>query len=341
MQVDIKKIYRFKNSKESGSKSSVYSPEPQHNNKDTDFLLITESNKDLRTNDNSDIIDSLRKEMYDLCIQLSVQTNEFQSSQFIDDATRYIQKNKRFLYSVVSDYIMHNLSNKDDEKHADFYTNLEFVTDDLSKIQDENTRQSIIRLYDHCMLAKMQSNEFLEDDDKFQKRAGPIIHESIEAAQRNITEQFVSLIAIFTALAFLIFGGLSSFESIFSQLNSTPTCKLLMVSSIWGLGLTNLLALFFYFIFRISKTPFRKVCSEERSTLFQRYPILVLSNYVLGSLLLVSTLLYARDYIKQIVTVVSGIEGTTALKWSWGIIVFSTIVITLIATFFLFIKKHK
>lgn len=277
----------------------------EENNQSTGFLLRNSLPNQSQGTDNRDGVDKIQNAMKNLCKQLSEPNNIFEFDVFITTATSYIAEHKRFLYSVVSDYIVHDLS--DDQLHANFFSNIDILANRLDSINDEDTKRAVIRLYDHCMLARMQRNEFLEDDETFKRRAGPIIHDSIESAQRNITEQFVSLIAIFTALAFLIFGGLSSFESIFSHLNETPVCKLLMVASVWGIGLLNLISLFFYFIFRIVKIPFRKTDDSSETTTFQRYPILVIGNFILCNVLIISAALYSRDLIWQCIETITSL----------------------------------
>lgn len=314
-------------------------PKAQENNEDTGFLLKTGINDSAHVPETIDTIKLLQDKMKNLCTQLSVPTNKFNNDDFVYHATQYISDHKRFLYSIVSDYIVHDLS--EDQKHANFFTNLEIITANIDSVKDESTKQSLIRLYDHCMLARMQRNEFLEDDEKFKERAGPLIHNSIESAQRNITEQFVSLIAIFTALAFLIFGGLSSFESVFSQLKDTPICKLLMVSSVWGIGLLNLLALFFYFIFRISKLQFRKMDNPIGTTLFERYPILISGNFILLLVFIISALMYARNLIWNIAeTIINGHSNIPFIITSCIVIVVFLIFISIVFIL-LFLNKKK
>ena len=267
----------------------------EENNQSTGFLLRNSLPNQSQGTDNRDGVDKIQNAMKNLCKQLSEPNNIFEFDVFITTATSYIAEHKRFLYSVVSDYIVHDLS--DDQLHANFFSNIDILANRLDSINDEDTKRAVIRLYDHCMLARMQRNEFLEDDETFKRRAGPIIHDSIESAQRNITEQFVSLIAIFTALAFLIFGGLSSFESIFSQLSEIRVSKLIIVTCVWGIGLLNLITLFFYFVFRLVKIPLMKPESTQKSTIFQKYPIIATGNYILCSILLTASAIYIRDKI--------------------------------------------
>ncbi|MFW5670184.1 MAG: hypothetical protein ACOCM4_13265 [Acetivibrio ethanolgignens] len=92
------------------------------------------------------------------------------------------------------------------------------------------------------------------------------------------------MVGIFTALAFLIFGGISSLDSIFSNAE-LPVLKIIIIGSVWGLCIINLV---FVFLFCISKMANFKLESidKEDASIFQKYPIVWWSNFVIISIML-------------------------------------------------------
>lgn len=107
--------------------------------------------------------------------------------------------------------------------------------------------------------------------------------------------QFISLIAIFTALSFLVFGGISSLDNVFTDVGHVPVLELMIIGSIWSLCITNLV---FVFIFLIAKMTKLNIKSSERegATLSQRYPFFVWGNFVLLLILAAASWLYFIDY---------------------------------------------
>ena len=69
-----------------------------------------------------------------------------------------------------------------------------------------------------------------------------------ENLTKEMNEQLITLVSIFTALAFLLFGGISSLDNIFSGIDKTSILKLLMIGCIWGICLVNLIFVFLLFL---------------------------------------------------------------------------------------------
>lgn len=65
----------------------------------------------------------------------------------------------------------------------------------------------------------------------------------------KITPQFISLIAIFTSIAFLLFGGMSFLNELLSKFSDTDEFKIIFIVSVWGLAFSFSLYIVMYFIF--------------------------------------------------------------------------------------------
>lgn len=107
-----------------------------------------------------------------------------------------------------------------------------------------------------------------------------------EELTKDMNAQLLTMIGIFTALAFLIFGGISSLDNIFANIEF-PLFKLLIVGCLWGLCIINLIFVFLFCVGKMTKLNF-KSADRENATLFQRYPIVWWSNLIIVSIMALS-----------------------------------------------------
>ncbi|MDI9498238.1 MAG: hypothetical protein QM270_07120 [Bacillota bacterium] len=139
--------------------------------------------------------------------------------------------------------------------------------DDESK---QRISRSLLRLYDHVQLALVQHRQIrtpsgwlklqvkdvesrVDDLDNTQKDLRDMQGKALEAldsAERSMTNQIIGIVAIFTALSFVLFGGISALSTV-TQLFTEPLFKIISMGAIWGIGMFNLLLVFAHFINRI------------------------------------------------------------------------------------------
>lgn len=103
-----------------------------------------------------------------------------------------------------------------------------------------------------------------------------------------MTSQLVGLISIFTALSFIVFGGISSLENMVTSLQGTlkdqqSVLPILILAMAWAFCMMNLLFGFMYFVIRI--TTLEKPVDENAANVVQRYPVVFLCNYIILALL--------------------------------------------------------
>lgn len=122
-----------------------------------------------------------------------------------------------------------------------------------------------------------------EYDEKFKKR----IASYKEEMSKEMNTQMITMVGIFTALAFLIFGSISSLDGIFENIN-LPLFKVLSIGLIWGLCVSNMIFVFLYCVGKMTRLNF-KANQSPMASIFQRYPIVWWTNLLLVSLLLLST----------------------------------------------------
>ena len=92
---------------------------------------------------------------------------------------------------------------------------------------------------------------------------------------------------MFTALAFLIFGGISSLDNLFSEMNNLSILKLVTLGCVWGICILNLIFVFLICVSKMTHLPFGFSDKPEVS-IREKYAVVWLSNLILLTLLMFS-----------------------------------------------------
>lgn len=246
-----------------------------------------------------------------ICIALKADNNSFKSKELNSTIDLLRQLNgRKLIYSEISNQmytLSSDKSSSDGKEFANFITNVEKLKDVvLNDSSYQDLHDVVIKLYDHTQLANHQINVFRFNKEEFEN----MIKNSDEVGKKieSVNSQVLSLVALFTAMAFLVFGGLSAFESIFSNIQDVSTIKLSILSCIWGLGILNTIAVFMFFISKVIGKSFKQNEAND-ATLFQRYPYLILGNYILITLFCALSWIYLFvlkfDLTKKIKTIFS------------------------------------
>lgn len=104
---------------------------------------------------------------------------------------------------------------------------------------------------------------------------------------KEMNAQMITMVGIFTALAFLVFGSINSLDGVFENLKM-PLFKTLSVGLIWGICISNMIFVFLYCVGKMTKLKF-KANENDDATIFQRYPVVWWTNLILVALWLLST----------------------------------------------------
>lgn len=245
----------------------------------------------------------MEEDMVHLCRGLSDSTQGFSHliEKWLDELGTYVSKYGRLLYSTISNFIY----GLNEEEYAIFEANLYYVFEEvMNRPLLENTndaqkanemRRQVMKFYDHVNLARRQFTQFSDKTDILEKMISAQIDPKLAESAKDLTSQLVGMVAIFTALSFIVFGGISSLESLFAKLSCTADSILpVMITALaWVLCIGNLLFAFMYFILHI--IGIKPDLSADKGNLVQKYPFVFLMNYIIGSSLLVcSTAMAAK-----------------------------------------------
>lgn len=232
---------------------------------------------------------AMNQGMYRICKELLTPSSLFLPETWLLSLDRYITEHDRLLYKSISNYIF----DLNDNSFSTFLTNLDRAVEyrlSQSKGPDDGDAarklRTLLKFYDHVNLARTQFTMFSQKQDDIDRSIKSKLEPALAKSSKELTSQLIGLVAIFTALSFIIFGGISSLGSIFSVLSqrSESILPALIVAVAWAFCLLNLLFAFMYFVLRIiNKAP---DSINREGNLVQKYPLVFLINYCLLSALL-------------------------------------------------------
>lgn len=222
--------------------------------------------------------DDMAQSMQDFIISLKQNSDLFLPEDSYKKLEMYKKTYDRLLYTVLSDEIF---SCFDDETKIKEGTNILTNIDALlvycenNENYQKNIHNIILKLKDHANLASRQYNSLKQTDEEYQQKFNKRIFGFKEKVTQEMAAQLITLVGIFTAIAFVVFGGLSSLESIFS--NKRPLIEIIVIASIWMLGMINLV---FIFLKGISNMTQLDISSKNSDNLLEKYIWIIWFNLI-------------------------------------------------------------
>ena len=246
--------------------------------------------------------DKMSEAMKQLVDLFFLERSIFISQNPLDVLKTYIKKYDRLLYTVLSDAIYESFI-KNEEKEDFILGNIDYLLDLCNNdIEESSTssnknelknkkyvRKVALKIKDHTNLAIRQYRTLKQTDDEYKKKFSEQIGDFKEKLTQDITSQLITLVGIFTAIAFVVFGGISSLGSIFSDINKKSIIKLIISSSIWGIAMFNLI---FGFLLGISKMTGLNISSSNSRDFIKKYLLVFWMNAIMITILVVSLWLY-------------------------------------------------
>ena len=232
-------------------------------------------------------IEEMKADIVDICKTISLSSSQFEAEELFSKIKDYVNQYDRLLYAEISTYCY----NLDSEELDDFQGNLTFLVEYVHSQDFENelkadgedgaeneaellrrTKRIIIKLYDNVNLACSQMNSLRRSEEELHQHFVSEFEPAKSEITKDISSQLITLVGIFTAIAFLVFGGFSSLADIFSHLgDSIP--RTIMLASIWGLFICDGIFVFLGCIERIVQ--------KESVTLIGRNWLFVITNLIL------------------------------------------------------------
>ncbi len=208
----------------------------------------------------------------------------------------YLEAYGRLLYSTISSTIYNVLDcyrESQDDICSAIVSRVEALIaySETDSTTDKNiVKKTLVKLWDHVNLASQHYINLKQTDDEYSAKFEVNFKNYKEEVTKDMSSQLLTMVSIFTALAFLVFGSISSLDNIFS-VSGIPVLKAMLTGIIWGLCVLNLV---FVFLYCVSKMTNLKIMTSggNDASVFKRYPLVFWVNFLLLSLLLVCSWLY-------------------------------------------------
>lgn len=270
---------------------------------------LSKGHKDHVSKENKAEMTKMSRDMESLFELFFAKNNSFHPSKVFSKLKKYNAQHTKILYAPISNMIFMRIDENGPEESDSFLGTISsninktyhFTETEKKKALEKSENVeiydkiliSLVKMSDHVDLASNQYKSLKQSDDEFQQKFKKIIKPVKDKLERKINSQLISLIGIFTAMAFLIFGGISVLGNIAYNLQNTPLIKLVLVTSLWGLCIVNMI---FTFLFCISKMTKLKL-SWRSGSFLTKYPVIWFSNWILITVFIVSSWLYFSDQI--------------------------------------------
>jgi len=307
--------------------------------------------------DHSDRIQNMEEAIRKFFIKLQQRNDDFQPASAFNELLSYITIHDRVLYSTISNIIYYSyessgnfdpsgtlLSNLDAlVRYSEDPNNILAIKKSLSEHQSEktvdDTRKAVLKIWDHVTLASQQYTMLKQSDAEYDEKFKKRISTFKEDMTREMNAQMITMVGIFTALAFLIFGSISSLDGIFENV-SIPIFKVMSIGLIWGLCVSNMIFVFLYCIGKMTKLNF-KANKDSDASIFQKYPIVWWVNFTLISLLLITVWGYFIQQTAPGVWLINQTNSSPQLAFILG----SFVILLLIIVGYILLcrstRKHK
>ena len=291
------------------------------------------------SNPKSVFLNQMQAQILSLCRALdqSVATGQFHCEDWISELNKYISNSQnRLLYNDISNYIF----SKNGREYVSMMTNMDAVVDyAMTHLRADKEKEvlykTILKFYDHLNLARKQVEMFDSDRKSLQQDIELEVKTEISNATKDITSQLVGLVALFTAMSFLVFGGIASLDSIFESVKrfvnlESSVLPVLLVAVAWAFCMMNLLFAFMYFVLRLVKPEQFTIRSEKN--MVQRYPVVFLANYILLFLFVLFTAIWFASCYDVALPILNFVINNPLLICILGAVVF--------IVFFFFLGWH-
>lgn len=255
-----------------------------------------------------DVIQEMTEKINTICQLLLTDSNEFDRVTACDEIIDYLDGSKRILYAPISNtiYACYNEHEAEETEKmmGDMTANMQAVVEytlsdeykrrrrDAGKKQKafDDTKKAVLKIWDHINLAQMQYSTLKQTDSEYEEKFNKMVTPIKEDLSKDLNAQLLTMVGIFTALAFLIFGGISSLGNIFSN-QEVPVLKLMIIGSVWGVCMLNLVFVFLFCVGKMTKLKFTSTDDPDAS-IFKKYPIVWWTNLVIISIMILSLWAY-------------------------------------------------
>ena len=272
-------------------------------------------------------------------------SNELFDSEYAFNEIKKIEEEGiRLSYSTISNLIYGlNEKDKNTKNIATIISNIEklesFVESSKCRLESKEEKlkyqRIICKLWDHISLANQQFLFLHQSEEEYDDRFKNRINNFKGDLMSDISNHMITIVSIFTTLSFILFGSISSLQSIFSQVQEVRLIKLLIIACVWGFCLLNIVFVFLFSIHSITN----KKLSHSSGNFIKNHPIFCWTNFLLFTMIIILLFIYYILFFQQntLLNVIhSWFYNYTALK----IVIISLIILYLFKKIAEFLLKN-
>ena len=222
-------------------------------------------------------LETIQAETVNLAKSLNTPELEFNIDDFEKLLDDYLSKYSRILYSSFTAYIYRLKSEKKDKEIDNMSGNLVSIISSFNVEEKIEDRQKILlKLYDHISLATRQASTMevtKEKVDPYILKATETIKSQlenlnqdmiaykermradIEAQKDSLMSQMIAIVAIFVGISFVMFGGMSLINDLFTHVDGQPVplVELICLGCLIGIVMIVVMYCFIMFILSITR----------------------------------------------------------------------------------------
>lgn len=222
-------------------------------------------------------LETIQAETVNLAKSLNTPEQEFNIDDFEKLLDDYLTKYSRILYSSFTAYIYRLKSEKKDKEIDNMSGNLVSIISSFNVEEKIEDRQKILlKLYDHISLATRQASTMevtKEKVDPYILKATETIKSQlenlnqdmiaykermradIEAQKDSLMSQMIAIVAIFVGISFVMFGGMSPINDLFTHVDGQPVplVELICLGCLIGIVMIVVMYCFVMFILSITR----------------------------------------------------------------------------------------
>lgn len=185
--------------------------------------------------------------------------------ELVEQFKEYFKKHERFLYSSITPFLIGLNNEKRDfllQKFIELSHSEEIAT--LS----EKLQVKFLKLYDHVNLVISQNANFNtpreniakivnEETKTISQKINKVSKKAkidIESSKKELYTQLISIVSIFVAISFVMFGGMSLLNNLFdySEMKSIPLLEMICGGSLIGIVMITVIYAFIVFVLRLT-----------------------------------------------------------------------------------------
>lgn len=222
-------------------------------------------------------LETIQAETVNLAKSLNTPEQEFNIDGFEKLLDDYLTKYSRILYSSFTAYIYRLKSEKKDKEIDNMSGNLISIISSFN-VEDkiEDRQKILLKLYDHISLATRQASTMevtKEKVDPYILKATETIKSQlenlnqdmivykermradIEAQKDSLMSQMIAIVAIFVSISFVMFGGMSLINDLFTHVDGQPVplVELICLGCLIGIVMIVVMYCFVMFILSITR----------------------------------------------------------------------------------------